>query len=377
VSTDYYDILGVSRTASAEEIKKAYRKLAREYHPDANNGSPEAEAKFKQLAEAYEVLSDADRRRHYDMFGAQGARGAGPGGLGIDDIFDAFFGGRSSSPFGRGGFGAGGGSSRAENFAGSDCEVEVPLTFVEAIFGTETMVEARVKVPCEVCEATGSAGNTDSKACGTCQGRGEVQQVRRTMLGSMLTSHACPDCGGAGSVIVDPCESCRGEGRRTELAEFPVRVPAGIDNGNQLLLARKGDAGIRGGKGGDLYVRFEVENPPEGWQRDGNTLYYTLSVPMTTAALGGKVSFVGLDEETTEIDIEPGTPSGALRKFRGKGVPRLRGSGRGDLVIVQSVETPCDLESEQEELLRQLAELRGEDVATSTGMMGRIKRALR
>lgn len=387
---DYYEILGVSRSATPDEIKKAYRRLARQYHPDANPGDPAAEDRFKQVAEAYEVLRDPERRQRYDMFGREGVRagargpggaGAGGFGFGIDDIFEAFFGGAGQSPFGGGGgFGGGGDRARASATAGADVSVRVDLTFAEAAFGLEeTDVEARVRAPCTTCDATGVREGGAPTRCPACSGRGEVRQTRRTMLGEMVTAHVCPECRGTGEIVTDPCSECRGEGRRPEVIGRTITVPAGIEDGTQLRLSGRGDSGLRGGPAGDLYIEFRVAAPPHGWRRDGADLHYMLEVPMTVAALGGQMSFPSLDAgDDIEITVKAGTHSGQTKRLRGRGAGKLRGSGRGDLIVTNVVLTPGEIDAEQEELLRRIALLREEPVAEpSSGMMGRLKRAFR
>lgn len=372
MNNDYYEILGVSPTASQDEVKRAYRRLARQHHPDANQGDAASEDRFKEISHAYETLSDPERRRHYDMFGADagvGVGGPGPSGfgVGIDDIFDAFFGG---SPFG------GTRSRSSSRPAGRDLAVEMELDFTEAIFGIEREVELRMYVLCTACDGGGTAEGTHAETCSTCGGRGEVQQVRRTMLGQVVTAHACPACRGQGIVIAHPCPTCRGEGRVAERRTLTLQVPAGVDDGAQLRLGGRGDMGVRGGPSGDLYVRMRVSAPPEGWSRDGTDLRYRLPVPVTTAALGGKLSVRTLEDEELDVDVRPGTQVGAAKRFRGKGVPRVSGSGRGELYVDLHVVVPTNLTPEQEELLQRLGELRGENT-DSAGVVERIKQAFR
>ena len=377
---DYYELLGVSQNASQDELKKAYRRLAREHHPDANDGDSASEERFKEISHAYATLSDAEKRRRYDMFGPDNGPGRGPGpgagaqgsagfGVGIDDIFSAFFGGQS--PFG-------GAASRgaAAPPSGGDIGVECFLEFEEAVFGADRDVEARVRVECETCDGSGVEAGTHAQTCTTCSGRGELQQVRRTMLGQVVTAHVCPACRGQGKTISHPCPACRGDGRVVEVVTMSVKIPAGIDDGAQLRLAGRGDVGPRGGRRGDLYVQMRVALPPDGWSREGDDLRFDLDTPITTAALGGRLGFVTLEGEDVEIDIRPGTRHGATKKFRGKGAGRLGSNGRGDLYVDIAIETPTNLDGEQSELLNRLAELRGENIDTST-MMGKIKQAFR
>lgn len=369
---DLYEILGVTPHASSEEIKRAFRQKAREHHPDANPDDPAAEEQFKAVTAAYEVLSDPDRRRRYDTYGDEGRAGA-DAGFGIGDLFETIFGG---DPFGRGSpFGGGFGGPRGPE-PGADIGVDVELSFVDAVYGTERDVAVRVRAACETCEATGAAPGTEAALCSTCGGRGEVQHVRRTMLGQMVTAGPCSACQGTGKHIASPCPECRGEGRSARVEHLAINVPAGVDEGARLRMSGRGDVGRRGGGAGDLYVRFHVATPPEGWLRDGDELHRHLSVPMTTAALGGRVVFETLTGDEVEVDVMPGTTTGERIRYRGQGVPHLRGAGNGDLIVTLLVETPANLDDESEELLRRLAEIRGENTDTP-GMISRIRNVFR
>ncbi len=365
---DHYEILGVETNATSEDIKRAYRRLAREHHPDANQGDAHAEERFKQVSLAYEVLSNPEARRNYDMFGDDGARmgGGSPfgGGGGIDDIFDAFFGG--ASPFGA--------TSRRRTPAGEDLAVECRLDFVDAVFGTETDIEVRVKHGCGDCGGSGAAEGTHPDTCPECGGRGEVQQVRRTMLGQIVTAHPCANCQARGIVILHPCGECRGEGRVAQLQTLTVKVPGGVDDGAQLRLSGRGNVAPRGGPAGDLFVRMRVDAPPDGWSRDEADLHYALATPVTTAALGGRLAFTTLEGEDVQIEVKPGTQPHTSKRLRGKGGARLGRGGRGDLFVDLDVQVPKDLSDDQRELLTKLAELRGENIET-TGVVGRIKQA--
>lgn len=363
MATDYYEVLGVSRHASDDEIKRAYRQLARKLHPDVNGGDPESEARFKEVTVAYEALSDPERRRRYDMFGPDMARTSGaadgfPGGLG--DLFDAFFGG--------GGFG--GGMSQQGPRRGDDVEVVLEIDFEEAVFGAERTVSYRGPVACETCEGTGAAPGTYASRCSDCDGLGQVRRVRQSILGQVVTTSPCPTCRGLGEVIEHPCSDCRGEGRRTEDRNVTVEVPAGVDSGTTLRITGAGAAPPRGGTLGDLYVHLRVR-ASDRFERQGTDLWLTLHIAMTQAALGGEVEVEGLDSEE-RIEISAGTQSGKVVRIRGKGVPHLRGRGRGDLHVRIVVDTPTDLTKEQEHLLRELAELRGEPVHES-GLLTRIR----
>ena len=365
---DYYDLLDVSRDASADEIKRAYRRLARQLHPDTNP-DPEAADRFKQVAQAYEVLSDPEKRARYDRFGPDGVQaGAGGFGGGINDIFEAFFGG--ASPFG------GGARGPAGPPRGADLEVVADLRFEEAVFGVQHPVEVRTAVPCDTCEATGAKPGTQPITCLECAGSGQVQRVRQSFLGQMVTNSVCPRCGGQGQVISDPCPDCRGEGRRVEERTYTVDIPAGVDTGSTLRLTGRGAAGPRGGANGDLYVHVRVA-PHDRFTRHGVDLHCDLPVSFAQAALGAHLEFATLDG-VEDLVIPQATPSGREFRLRGRGVPHLERRTRGDLIVRVVVDVPDDLTEEQEELLRRFAELRGEDVAPAdAGFFSRIRSAFR
>jgi molecular chaperone DnaJ len=371
VPTDYYELLEVERDASSDDIKRAYRLAARRYHPDANPDDAGAEARFKEVATAYEVLSDPDKRRHYDRFGADAPQngmgdffgGAGAGG-GLGDIFDAFFGGG----------GGGGGSGRAGPQAGPDLEVAVQVDFEAAVFGTAEEVTVRTAVPCETCEATGAAPGTSADRCEQCGGSGQVRQLRQSILGQMVTAAPCPVCRGAGVVIPTPCETCRGEGREVTEKTYTVDIPAGVDTGSTLRLSGFGAVGPRGGARGDLYVQVRVR-PHDRFVRENSDLIHELHLPLTQAALGAVIPFETLDG-TEDLVVPRGTQSGKVFRLRGRGVPHVRGRGRGDIRVHVVVDTPTELEPEVEEALRQIAALRGEDVAPADrGFFSKIKSA--
>ncbi len=368
MSDDLYETLGVSRHASAEEIKRAYRQLARRWHPDANPGDAEAERRFKQIAQAYEVLSDPQRRAQYDRFGTVGAGGPGFGsGDAFGDIFEAFFGG---NPFG----GAPGAGRSAGPPPGADIEVMIDITFEQAVLGGETNVELRLPVACQACEATGAAPGTSSEACASCGGSGQVQRVRQSILGQMISATTCPACMGFGQVIPSPCRACRGEGRVTESKSFEIEIPPGVDNGARLRLSGRGAAGPRGGGRGDLYVLLRVGHH-DRFRREGDDLVEELWIPVTQAALGARLAYTTLDGEE-ELLIPAGTTTGEEFRLRGRGVPKLNRRGRGDLVVRVVVDTPTNLTAEEEELLRRLALLRGEEVAPADeGWLKRIRSA--
>lgn len=369
---DYYELLGVSRTASADELKRSYRKLARELHPDANPGDSAAEERFKQVARAYEVLSDPEQRARYDRFGEQGVGGAGGSGpgdffggaAGFGDIFDAFFGG--GSPFG-------GSRGPAGPPRGQDLEVVADITLEQAVFGDTIPVNVRTALRCTDCNGSGAGAGTEPVTCSDCNGRGQVQRVRQSMLGQMVTSSACSRCGGLGQVIVTPCGTCRGEGRVITEKTYQVDVPGGVDTGSTLRLTGRGAVGQRGGAVGDLYVHLRVA-PHERFHRDDSDLITELSVSIAQAALGAKFTLPTLDGDE-EITVPPGTQPGREFVLRQKGVPRLQGRGRGDLRVRVRVEVPTDLTEQQAELLRKFAESRGDEVQGEQGLLARIRSA--
>jgi molecular chaperone DnaJ len=360
MNEDFYQVLGVSRSASDEEIKKAYRRLAREYHPDANPDDPHAEERFKELQLAYEVLRDPERRARYDQFGVDGFRSSGAGdpfgfgGVGnLSDLFEAFFGAAGGGIFG------GGGGQRGP-LRGSDAETGLDLEFTEAVFGAQKDVRVRIAVPCATCSATGAKPGTSPQTCSMCGGIGEIRRVRQSILGQMVTAAPCGRCGGTGQEIASPCPDCRGEGRRTEERTYTVDVPAGVDQGNTLRLSGRGHAGPRGAPAGDLFVHLRVRPHPV-FHRDGLNLVHELHLPMTQAALGTTLPYPTLDG-TEELTVPAGTQTGRLITLRGQGVPRVDGRGRGDIIVQLVVDTPTDLNKDQEDLLRALAEMREEPV---------------
>ncbi len=370
---DFYELLGVAHDASTDEIKRAYRKLARELHPDANPGNAEAEDRFKQVSLAYEVLADPERRRRYDMYGPDALRGAGAGpgpdpfadfSGAFSDIFDAFFGGGQTT------------RRRGGPVRGSDMETLVDLSFEEAVFGTKTDVKLRLPVACTTCDASGAAPGTRAEACTLCDGTGELRRVRQSLLGQVVTASPCHQCGGVGRYIAEPCRDCRGEGRRTEQREHQVDVPAGIDDGQTLRIPGRGAAGPRGGPPGDLFVHVRVRPHPR-FVRDGYDLVHVLEVPVTQAALGVHLPFETLDGEE-DLVVPKGTQPGRVFRLRERGVPRLDGRGRGDLLVRIDVAVPDDLSREEEELMRQLAALRGEEVAPAdNGFFYKIRSAFK
>jgi molecular chaperone DnaJ len=372
VANDYYATLGVRRDASADEVKKAYRRLARELHPDVNP-DPETQEKFKEITQAYEVLSDPKKREMYDLGAdpfASGA-GAGAGGFGgagfpFSDIMDAFFGTATSR----------GPRSRARR--GRNATLRVELDLKETAFGTTRELSIDTAVACGACEGSGCAPGTHPDTCETCHGRGEVQQVQRSFLGQVMTARPCPACGGFGSVIRNPCTECSGDGRVRTRRTVKVKIPAGVENGIHIQLAGEGEVGPGGGPPGDLFLEI-VEKPHPIFEREGDDLHCTVEIPMTAAALGTSVTIETLDAAES-VDIKPGTQSGQVITLYNRGVRHLNESGRGDLMIHVNVETPGRLDEEQEELLRRLSVLRGEErppgkfaPGQRNGMFSRIK----
>lgn len=368
---DYYELLGVSRTATADELKKAYRRKAMELHPDTNP-DPTAAEEFKAVSRAYAVLSNPDLRARYDRFGEAGVgQGAGPS---MDDLFGGGLGDLFSSLFGGGGFGTTGRRGPSGPPRGRDMETVATVTFEQAVFGATVPITMRVPQRCEDCGGTGAGSGTKPVTCVDCGGSGQVQRVRQSLLGQMVTTSPCPRCGGLGQVVVTPCPTCRGEGRVTVERMYQVDVPPGVDNGSTLRLSGRGAAGSRGGANGDLYVHLRVA-PHERYVRDGDDLVTTVQISIAQAALGTTVKLPTLDGDE-ELAVPPGTQPGRVFVLRGRGVPRLQGRGRGDLRAELVVEVPAKLSDAEAALLRQLAELRGEPVgAPDKGLMSRIKSA--
>jgi molecular chaperone DnaJ len=374
---DYYGLLGVRKDATPEELKRAYRKLARELHPDVNP-DPDAQDKFKAVTTAYEVLSDPEKRRIVDLGGdplsqGQGSAGnpfAGFGGFG--DVFEAFFGG------GTGFGGAGGRGRRSRVRPGSDALLQLSLTLEEAAFGVRKELNVETAVLCSTCTGSGCAPGTSPQTCATCGGTGEIQTVQRSFLGQVMTTRACTACGGTGEQITSPCPTCGIEGRVRTRRTITVDVPAGIEDGMRIRLSGQGEVGPGGGPAGDLYVEVS-EKPHDVFVRDGADLHCTVAVPMTAAALGTDLVLTTLDGEE-KLEIRAGTQSGSEQTLRGRGVPRLRSSARGDLHVHIEVRTPTRLDDEQERLLRELAALRDEDVSAVTkksGRFGKVRDAFR
>ena len=358
---DLYEVLGVTRNASQDDIKKAYRRLAREHHPDVN-GHPASEERFKEVTGAYEILSDPEKRARYDAYGATG----GPPGqpfTDLQDIFDVFF--------GQGGFGGGprrrGPRSPARR--GEDIAVPVRLTFVEAAFGARRDLEVDRLVVCDLCGGSGAHPGTAPVACRTCGGAGEVQSVRRSVFGTLMTTTTCRTCDGTGQEIPDKCERCFGQGRVRMPVTVTVDIPAGVADGMELRVAGNGHAGVMGGAAGDLFVRIDVETSA-AFERRGQDLFAVLDISITQATLGAEIEIEGLDA-VEPIRVEPGTASGTVVRLKGKGVPNLNRHGRGDMFVTLHVVTPRDLSREERDLLARLAELRGERVGASRAPLRR------
>jgi len=353
---DYYESLGIPRTASPDEIKSAFRKLARQHHPDVSD-APEAEERFKELNEAYAVLSDADKRTAYDRFGHAGVQGVGgvPPDFTVDfaDIFEEFFGGL-------GGFGRTSRRSRNAPHRGADLQYRMELTFEESIFGAEKEIDITRDETCETCQGSGAEPGTTPTRCATCSGSGEVRQVRQTLLGSMVQVSTCPACNGAGETIATPCHTCSGRGLERKTRKKVVAIPAGVDNGNQIRLAGEGQPGVNGGPHGNLYLVVTVR-AHKYFRRREDEILLDLNINIAQAALGADVEVPTVDG-LEKMKIPAGIQPGKVLRLRSKGVPRLRGNGRGDQLVVVNVEIPKTLSSEQRQLFEQLAHSLGSEV---------------
>ena len=352
---DYYEILGISRTASEDEIKSAFRSLARKYHPDVNK-EPDAEERFKEINEAYMVLSDAEKRSVYDRYGHEGLRSAGgmPDWNNVDpfEIFEQFFGG-----------GFGGFSSRPKRNSprrGEDLFYSINLEFEEAATGIDNELEITRDEVCERCNGSGAEPGTSPITCGSCQGRGEVRHVRQTFLGSMVQVTTCPDCGGTGRVITNRCTNCSGRGYERKKIKKTIPVPAGVDNGTQIRLSGEGQPGTNGGPRGNLYIEIKVK-PHKFFRRRNDDVLLDMNINLAQAALGAevKVPTLGGDEKLT---IPAGTQPGKVFKLRHKGIPHLRSKGKGDQLVIINIDIPTRLTSEQRELFEKLSDTLGSDV---------------
>lgn len=350
---DYYEILGVSKTATDDEIKKAYRRLAKKYHPDVNPNNPEAEARFKEAGEAYQILSNPETRAKYDQFGHAafdaasgygGGAGSGFGGFGFDvnDIFDSIFGG------GFGGFGGNRGGRTPQR--GADLRASLEISFEEAVFGTEKDITINKSVPCDACEGTGSKSK-ETKRCSVCGGTGQVQVKQNTPFGQFMNVKTCDKCGGTGKAVDDPCQVCRGKGFVRKAVKVHVKIPAGIDNGQAISISGMGEPGSKGGAPGNLLVSVRIR-PHKILQRDGYDIHVEKVISVAQAALGDTIKIETIDG-LVELNIPEGTQSGVSLRMRGKGVPKLQSSGRGDQYVHLTVEIPKHLTEKQKEMLRE------------------------
>lgn len=374
---DYYDVLGVSKTATADEIKKAYRKLARQYHPDVNKDNPEAAEKFKEASEAYSVLSDEQKRAQYDQFGHAafengGAGGAGGfggfegfggfGGGGMEDIFDMFFGGQ-----GRGARGSNAGPQR-----GADLRFDLEITFEEAAFGLEREISLYRDEQCPHCHGNGGEPGSKVETCPECHGSGEIRFTQNTMFGQMTNVRPCPKCHGEGKIISEPCKECRGQGTVKKNKKLKVKIPAGVDNGSRLRVAGEGEAGVKGGPSGDLYVYLYVK-PHKFFERDGTTVYCEVPINIVQATLGDEIKVPTLDGQVV-MKVPEGTQPGKVLRLKGKGIPSLRNSTRGDQLVRIKVVVPQKLNEKQKDALRKFAEISKDNInPEEKGFLNKIK----
>jgi molecular chaperone DnaJ len=369
IKRDYYEVLGVSRGATAEDLKRAFRKLAMQFHPDRNPDNPTAAERFKECSEAYEVLSDPDKRRSYDMFGHAGVTaGAGSGfggfeGFGFGDIFDTFFGG-----------GAAGSRTRRQSTRGEDLRYDLTITFEEAFTGVEKVVDLPRLVPCQTCSGSGAQPGTGTETCSACGGAGQVRRQAQSIFGSVVNITTCPSCGGEGRILRTPCQDCRGQGRLQQQRRLRISIPPGVDNGSQVRLSGEGEAGFRGGPPGDLYVVLRVKPHPQLRRQDQDTVY-ELRVNMMQATLGDTIEVPTLDG-AVEITIPAGTQYGQTFRLPGKGMPSLRNGRRGDQFVTVQVVVPKDLNSEQKALLRKVGGLTGKPEKVSRGFFEKLRDAI-
>jgi molecular chaperone DnaJ len=361
-ATDYYSILGVARTASADEIRSAYRKLARQYHPDVNQATDAAE-RFKKVTEAYEVLSDAERRQRYDMFGSSHG---GLGDFGIGDLFDTFFGAefRRREPRGP--------------MRGADLRMEIEIELIDTVQGGERKIRVPRLETCTKCEGSGAEPGSNVSTCATCQGRGEVRQVQQSVFGRFVNVSTCPRCGGSGKTIDKICSRCRGEGRERKDHELDLTIPAGIDDGQQLRVAGEGEAGMRGGPSGDLYVLVRIKEHAL-FRREGDDLIHVLRVSPAQASLGEELAVPTIEGAEATVRVPAGSQHGQMVRLRGKGVPHLGTTGRGDQLVYLDVAVPRNLSKEQRDLYKRLRAIEGAVEQTADDardMFDRIKDAL-
>ena len=363
---DYYDVLGVSKTATADEIKKAYRKLARQYHPDVNKDNPDAAEKFKECSEAYSVLSDETKRTQYDQFGHAafengGGAGAGAGGFGgfggtggMEDIFDMFFGGQ-----GRGGFGS---SRRSKNGPqrGADLRLDLEITFEEAAFGVEKEVRLNREDTCDHCQGSGAEPGSEIEVCPDCHGTGEIQFTQNTMFGQMVNVRPCARCHGEGKIFKNPCKVCGGSGRLKKEKKLKVKIPAGVDTDSRLRVSGEGEAGVRGGSKGDLYV-YLYEKPHKFFERDGTTILCEVPINIVQATLGAEIKVPTLDGQVV-MKVPEGTQPGKVLRLKGKGIASLRNGVRGDQLVTIKVVVPNKLTDKQKDALKKFADVSGDNI---------------
>ncbi|GAA0362472.1 molecular chaperone DnaJ [Bacillus horti] len=369
---DYYDVLGVGKGASEDEIKKSYRKLARQYHPDVNKAA-DAEAKFKEVKEAYDVLSDSSKRAQYDRFGHvdpnQGFGGGGAGGAdfgGFGDIFDMFFGG-------------GGGGRRNPNAPrqGADLQYTMSIDFTEAIFGKETEIRIPKEEECDTCLGSGAKPGTKPETCSVCHGTGQQEQVQNTPFGRVVNRRVCMSCSGKGKTVKEKCPSCRGAGKIKKQKTIPIKIPAGVDNGMQIRVSGQGEPGENGGPTGDLYIVLRVSDHPF-FERDGQDIYCEMPITFVQAALGDEIEVPTLTGRV-KLKIPGGTETGTFFRIKGKGVPQSRGQYQGDQHVRVKIKTPKKLSEQQKELLREFAEVSGDQIPDeqSEGFFDKMKKAFR
>jgi len=377
---DYYEVLGVDRNASDAEIKKAYRKLAKQYHPDVNPGDKAAEAKFKEINEAYEVLSDPQKRARYDQFGHAGTDPNGFGGFegfgggfgdfdfgGIGDIFESFFGGS--------GFGRSSTRSRSGPRKGADLKYSMEISFEEAVFGAEKEIHINRLETCGTCNGTGAKPGTSPVTCSHCNGTGQVQYRQSTPFGQFVNIKTCDVCHGEGKIITNPCTTCNGKGKVRKSVKIKVNIPAGIDDGQTISLRGEGEPGSKGGPPGDLFISIRVKPHPL-FQRQGNDIYCDIPITFVQAALGAELEVPTLDGKV-KYNIPEGTQTGTVFRLRGKGVPFLRGSGRGDQYVKVYIDVPKRLNEKQKALLREFAQISGDEVHEQRkGFFDKMKDAL-
>lgn len=362
---DYYEVLGVSKTATQDELKKAYRKLARKYHPDLNKDNPEAAEKFKECNEAYSVLSDEQKRAQYDQFGPEafenGGMGGGPGaggfggfggfgGSGMEDIFDMFFGGQ----------GRGGRSNNAGPQRGADLRFDMEITFEEAAFGLEKEISLKRAERCEHCHGEGAEPGSKIETCPECHGSGYVRFTQNTMFGQMVNERPCSRCHGEGKIISNPCKECGGSGTVKKTKKLKVKIPAGVDNGSRLRVGGEGEAGLKGGPSGDLYVYLYVK-PHKFFERDGTTVLCEVPINIVQATLGAEIKVPTLDGQVT-MKVPEGTQPGKVMRLKGKGIPSLRGGGRGDQLVRMKVVVPTKLTDKQKDALQKFADISKDNI---------------